>query len=228
MSVEEVDFTKLKGVDERSKNIVFGYLRRSQKLLTRKYMNISPLIYYICLHYYNIPEHWTINEQYINHIQLNNSRDTVEITMDERITIYGTIYTHNNKNCVYRWDVKIINCAAGDTIYIGIDSSNKQLFNKNFCNKKSNGNIFYAISSEGEIVSQTHFEGYYCGRFNNEDDVVRIELDTKNKTFKGYKNGIESGVAFYSINLSNSFNFAASMSMKSSCLQLINFEQFLG
>ena len=51
------------------------------------------------------------------------------------------------------------------------------------------------------------------------------QLDTKIKTFKGFVNGIDKGIAFNNINLSQNFYFAASIFRPDDSIQIINFKQ---
>ena len=58
------------------------------------------------------------------------------------------------------------------------------------------------------------------------DDLIKMEVNTKEKTIKYYKNDKDLGIAIYNINFKNNikYNLAISMDFKSDCVKLINFK----
>ena len=91
MSVNEFTFGSSKDVDQRTKDIVIGYIKQCQKLLPFKnnsYYNIPPLIEHVCIYYYWIKEYFT---DHGDSIILNDDKNIATNTVDSYETVYGNI-----------------------------------------------------------------------------------------------------------------------------------------
>ena len=120
----------IKKVDDITKNAVYGFMRRCQKLLPcdNPYYNIPLLIKNICINYYWISEYFTSHG---SNFRLNDKKNMVTNTGGWLDTAYGNIEI-DSKPILYEWYFKIIQ--DGD-IFIGIDSSNKEFINADFSKK---------------------------------------------------------------------------------------------
>ena len=76
-------FERIKRVDQQHKDLIFGYFRKYHALLPQNnpYFCIQPLICFICLNYYNIPNQW----------DLTHINDTVKLEGD-----YVTVITEGD------------------------------------------------------------------------------------------------------------------------------------
>ena len=92
--------------DQRTTDIVTGYIRQCQKLLSNDnvYYNIPSLVTYLCLNFYWIREYFTDHGEMI---QLNKDKNIAKQHKYGYGNVYGNI-TIDNKPCIYIWTFKVI------------------------------------------------------------------------------------------------------------------------
>lgn len=116
-------------------------------------------------------------------------------------------------------------------IAIGIDSSNKQCCNKRYSESGQNtAEYFYAVSDDGYKYSndvehaQEFLELANPVPVNN--DIIKIELNVKDKTLSFYHNGSYKGIVFDNICFLNvEYFMAVYIGNQESKVQLTDFQQ---
>eukprot|EP01084_Bolivina_argentea_P225795 381483_1 len=100
-----LSLNRVKMIDQRNKDIVFGFCKQSQHLLPQQntFYNISRLIYFTCLLYYHEFE----TEQFMSypmHIMISDD-DNKRMTMKsyKRGTAYGNVNIYGYESFIYRW-----------------------------------------------------------------------------------------------------------------------------
>ena len=144
-------------------------------------------------------------------------------------TAYGNVLIDGQFLCIFEWSIKIIRDEY-HTIGIGIAESNKWWINTNYLFKND---PFYSYFSKGEIFSMSDDKtkrALCCGTKYGEqfyaNDIIKMEVNTKEKTIRYYKNGKDLGIAVNDINFKNNirYNLAVVMGAKNDCIQLIDFK----
>ena len=175
-------------VDDRSKDSVFGFIRQSRHKTHDT--AIPMMIQYCCLNYYFINEYFT------------KCGDNLKISDDGKIVskqrnLYGKIVSvygnamidiDNISTSKYVWTIKI---GGEETCYFGIDSSNKKWINGDFTDW-DNPNAYYAYNMTAARYA-TNEDYLPYGEVCDDGDIVKMELDARNKTLKFYRNGTDLG-----------------------------------
>ena len=176
-------FIKHKNVDNKTINIVFGFIRRCQMLLPNNnpLYNIPSLVEHLCICYYWIREYFTSHG---NIITLNENKNIAISKGDmwDTNTVYGNIDI-DDKPKLYIWLIKLYSKTY--SAYFGLDSSNKQFCNDDFSQYQHNCSEFYGKTER------------------NENDVIKMELNVLNKTLVFYINDEYQGIVFDNINFKN-------------------------
>ena len=106
---ERLDLKWLNSVLQTDKDCVFGYIRRSQRLLPitkNAYFNIPSLVCYIILQYYYMAEYFTKHGECM---RINDDGDTVtQLYGDIDSTAYGNMWISCDKDIIYEWKVEIL------------------------------------------------------------------------------------------------------------------------
>eukprot|EP01084_Bolivina_argentea_P297262 512103_1 len=206
-----------KQIDDKTKNIVYGYIRRYRKLLPNDiiYYDIPSLVQHLCISYY-----WTPKEYFTYHgihMSVNTARNVATMNKEgynpEGVTVYGNIDIDDSL-LIYKWSFKIIH-DDDSAMSIGIDSSNKP---EKFCNNTfvfENSNDFYAIRNNGWkysfLIANEEESEPYSGW--TQGDTVKMELNTMQKTLGYYVNDKYHGIAFDNIDCKNkTYKMAVCMS----------------
>eukprot|EP01084_Bolivina_argentea_P258825 436508_1 len=217
----------LKITDQRTKDIVFGYIRTLERLLKLNYS--TPLqIQYCCLHYYFTQEYFT---KCGDCMKLNEIRDTVcKSTGGGKFnynSAYGNFVIDATKTEVteYIWHIKLINVTAGYA-YVGIDSSNKQYINSRFTDPMQNGSVFYGFRSDGYIdwndKRGCSWRRYGSKCTNNDTITMIVNINYKNITF--YVNEEDLGVAVANIEVDKIYNLGVNLYSVGQSVQILKFE----
>lgn len=189
-------------VDQRTVDIVNGYMRQAQLLLPyhlNTYYNIPPLVNNICLNFYNNPDYFTVCNRGLTLKNQHKMIDTASIN-------YGTCYgyvdiTNVDEDCKYVWTFNVLSYPRSCLLAIGIDASNKAHYSEDF-HDCGNKNPYYGLElyhhASGELYSLQERGGAY-GPQVGDGDVIKMELSMTDKTIKYYINDNDHGVAFSDI-----------------------------
>eukprot|EP01084_Bolivina_argentea_P285066 488757_1 len=225
--VQSVDFQLIKSIDQRTKQIVFGYMRRHEHLLisdiTPHISNtIPPLVVYCCLIYYWLNEYFDTNLFVTNPIGITRTRNNPTIAPDNKMTIQHLSYgmatcwgyqtISSMENCKYRWNLKINNHNYTRSLLIGI-TENDVLHGSIFYHKfhrntyKQRQYIHYIYNSytgfkkshKPWTISNRKWYWQPYGTKFGAGDIIGIELDLQKRTLSFFVNGISQGIAFDNI-----------------------------
>ena len=191
-----VQFDKLKRVDQETKDVVTGFIKMIQTELDDDCI-IPSLVVTKCILFYHLNEFFTV---YGDHMCTSDDTRTRLFIWDPHIsreTGYGNVIIKNKYKCIYVWNIKITNLGIYDA-FIGIDASNKENINAGFYREK--GHAYYAFSPSGLKTSHVEhrvFKEY--GKKMKVGDIVRMEVNTNDKTMKVYLNGEDLGIAHENI-----------------------------
>ena len=196
--------SRLKKIDFRSKLIVNGFIRESQKLLSFKdnpYYNLNALIIQICLIYYAMTEYWDIlADGFITEKNGTVLKKTNNSSNNWSNTSYGKTVMPSIGNCIYEWFIKLDKIYSG-FLHIGICDSKCDLtirsvrwnnFDRYLCHA-SNGFIASRKASGASKLSKgiKFWEG--C--------VLSIRVDTKKGIIQFHSNSEGSDEEHQSVQL---------------------------
>ena len=119
--------------------------------------------------------------------------------------------------CTYQWTIKL-GTHFIDTIIIGIDASNKKVINNSYVNKFYPGPYYVWCPTRDHVLIKpdTNIERTikkYCGETIKPNDVIKMTVNTKDKTMKYSKNNTDLKIEMNNIYFTNNkkFNFALFM-----------------
>ena len=232
----EFNFQLLNSIDQRTKDIVNGYIHKVQTLIcghdNNPYFIISDLIISLCIIYYYQSEYFSVwgSEMMIKSSYLEK-QNIVEMRSGNWNTAYGNLQINakNYSNSILKWKIKILNDAW---MCFGLDASNKKYLRAVFWSRQAakDGNKFYCYRSDGFKYSHNNtltvqYGERYGGDYHAGDEVT-LELNVKHKTIKFYKNSEDLGIAFKDFDGSVTYNFAVTISGRYS-IQLMQFQACL-
>ena len=198
MAAVRVPFERLKFVDQATKDLVEGFIRNTSRTFSDDKV-IPSLVVTICILFYHLVEFFSVcGKSMIIDDNMTILKVSVPNGKLERMTGYGNIEITNRYNCIYSWTLKLVKLDIFDT-FIGIDASNKEHIDRNFTgNTTTNGH--YAINARGsKFTMKTEREVFSYGKKMNTGDIVKMEINTKNRTMQFWINGESQGIAFDNI-----------------------------
>ena len=216
-------FYVLKNIDQRTKDIVIGYIKQCQLLLPQNntYYNIPSLVRHLCMAYYLIKEYFT---KHSKDIELNENGSIATNTASDFRSAYGNIVIDGELLMIYKWWFKILRASV---ICIGIDSSNKKHIDVDYSNPEINYCNFGAYYCGGKKYGHDlAYNGVDYGDAWGEDEVIKMELNTKKRTLQFHVNDKNQGIAFKDIDFKNkTYHMAIAMYGEQDSLELIDFQQ---
>ena len=205
----------IKDIDRKTKNIVFGYIRKSSDIND---IEMPMVIKCMCLVYYFMREKFTQNES--NNTMISSTDDIylqndIAISKYNRGNVYGTVLIDFKQFVNVEWTFKI---KSGGNIGIGLHSmSCKYPF------------ISYGWTSHG--IQFLRLNGYgMCNqqRFNK-NDVIKMELNTQDKILQFYRNKERKPqVIIKNINGNCNYKLGILMLNNESSIKLIDFKISVG
>ena len=124
---------------------------------------------------------------------------------------------------IYKWIFKILTC-LDDTIYIGIDSSNKKYINSDYGHHCRECDMY--SFGQGNIYHEHLFSSNHYGTKIKEKEIIIMEINTQKQTLKYYTNDKDHGIAAENIDfINNSYHLAIGLYDKEDSVQLKKFEQ---
>eukprot|EP01083_Nonionella_stella_P086129 239068_1 len=217
-------------------DLVLGFIHKMESLLPNQI--IPSEIKQLCLMYYHLKERFTKCGTELCISSNINKFDTCTVQRSNPNhfswwnTVYGKIVIDGttHRNGVYWWRFKLIQINAECVIGITTctDHSNRNGYDPMFSNKPSK---FYALSTAKKPLISHRFElwNYHDECHHAEpfkaNDIIVMELDTKDRILKYYQNGNEIG-SIDNIDMSVTYNVAISMQSRSLsrdciCIQIL-------
>ena len=178
--------SRLRQIDIRSKLIVNGFIRESQKLLPfedNAYNNLNALIIQICLIYYSIIEYWDkVSPAFITE---ENGTVLKKITSPSWSNAnFGKVIVPSIGICIYEWSLKINKLMTGHA-FVGIIDAKCNSTNENIsaASRKYCAYLWYGFSGSSGISSQ-HLD--YELKYRTGDEIL-IRMNTKQGKLEFYK-----------------------------------------
>eukprot|EP01084_Bolivina_argentea_P070491 128161_1 len=199
-------FKKIKNIDTKSKDIVFGYIKQHQSLLSN---NIPLLINHMCLIYYFSSDKF---DQNCIGKDLSIINETC-VSMVQGSLWQSAILTRIINTGKYQWTFKILanmqsECLNDFTIDIGITDTNawceenqdKNTPQDTFFYERNDSYRSYAFNTCGHLYDPTLEEGYEILKMYavkcKKDYIINMILDLDNLNLSYIINGHDYGVAF--------------------------------
>ena len=187
-------FKKLKGVDTKTKCLIYGYNRVIEKTLSHcdLFQNVPILINSLCVLFYAIPEYFNIAG---SNCEISDDQKTINHSGcdDYENTSYGLMQISSTENIECEWTFKI----------------SRRPKEKSISQIDDRWGISIGISSNDE--SDVDFAAY--GKNYGDGDVIQMILKMKKKEIDFFKNGRYQGVAFKNIATGKKINYRLAISM---------------
>ena len=189
---------------QRYNDCVFGYVRSVQHLLpmTSAYYNIPSLVTFLILEYFYIKETFDIHGDKIEldeTLMIASSPQLSGLTYIQN-SVFGRVVIDFDQWFIYRWELKILNGAPAASyhgaITVGIVATEciDDCKNGNFTDNPED--YFVAYYSRSDLIFEIAFDEYAKnkGEPYGVGDVIKMEINTKDKTIEFAKNNKSFGV----------------------------------
>eukprot|EP01084_Bolivina_argentea_P223569 378251_1 len=215
-------FRIIKHTDPTTRDIVFGFIRDIQALLSKNIIVPSEIVYMCLLYFYNV-EYFTThgsdmsihdNGQIVKHHATGYYYDA---DVNDGNTVYGNLEINPNDYIKCIWIFKMIKLSTDAMIAIGLASTQantESCFHGCWVNaadaewvrsepEEDCVNVSYAYQKcDNDILFITSIDGFqadsdkdYGNSDLNEGDEIKMELDIQNRTLKYYVNSKDQGMA---------------------------------
>ena len=222
-------FDKLKLVDQQTKDLVAGYIRIIEQQLDNDAI-IPSLVITTCILFYHLSEFFSI---YGEDMSVDEDCTLLQIACPgnkiSRSTAYGNIKINNKYNCIYSWTIQLIKMDIFET-FIGIDSSDKKYIEGGFIwsVRYDEKDIFYAIGDQFSVISNDIDQDWDDPI--EEGDIVKMNVNTMDKTMAICVNNDSRGVVFKNIEFNDTeyylaVTLATTKPDYGHTVKLLNFEQ---
>ena len=227
----DTKFEKIKNTDQRTLDIVNGYIRRKQSLLSYQqnpFYLIPPLVIHLILAYFFDGEFFANNP---NGYDISTDKKT--ITKTKRIkgpSIYGNIIIPSTGSGIHLWTFKMLkvktSISFGITSDIHLKAKNVQT--KKFWKIKDKHIYNYAAVYSGHRGSKGMMEYKYKNFACIDDqDVVEMKLNLSKKELVFSINDKNLGPAYTKLAVGKSVKYRMSVDMmhEKSAMELMDFRQ---
>ena len=201
--------TKIKAIDQSTKDLTFGYIRKSTKCI--KYTTIPMMINYVCLLYYHVIMDQFVRKEAGFIVSSNETDDNpkgmVKINaynIKRSGNIHGNIIVNPRKNpkVIATWIIKVNTTRC----IIGIHSK----YDGNCINFGQKDAKNYAWGNGGAVIvpgtiSYDDYDKFKAG------DVIKLELNVPKQQLKFYKNDKETDFWIDDIDLSQNYHLMVNM-----------------
>ena len=194
------NFKQLKKVDESTKNLIYGFCRKSHESLPTDniYYNIQPLIIHIIMLYYWIKYEWCTDEDYLQSSCFDIKQDVVTriydsgnrtIFLDQ--TISSGIHEYKFRIFIAERDQNYFDLSIG----IIMDKFIKPENIKNECHFLQDTG--YGFSTSRAIAScKSNWLSREYAKIPNDGDIITMIVDLEQNTISYKINDEDYGVAF--------------------------------
>ena len=198
-------FEKIKDVDQRTNDVVNGYLRNQQSLLPytdNPYYLIPSLVIHLILSFYFDPEYFESDSN--GYYKVSDDGKTVQKAGGSyNCSVYGHAVIPSHLGGIYEWTFKII--VEGISISIGITADIHKTFKKGFWRNTNHSN--YAAVYSGHKASKNEFKyGYPIERIRD-GDIVKMHLDLNKKQLIFWINDKDLGPAWKNIDVGEDIQY---------------------
>ena len=208
-----VDNERIKTIDDRTKLLVFGYIRKS-------FQNSPDLVIFTCLSFYFIREYFATKGKYT---KISSNGNVIEKITDDGwgSMAYGNIEITNKNKGIYEWHLDIIDDKSH--IVIGI-ASGIHISSSFHGSSKSYG----LWSANGNRINTFCRDRTYSKKFGK-GSIVIIELDMthhEKKKLSFIINGKNEGVAFDNVSFKTddtTYRLAVNMYYPGAKVKIIKF-----
>ena len=214
-----VSFDRLKLVDQRTKDLVEGFIKKASHDI-----DIPSSIVSVCILFYYLGEFFSTCG---DAMKIDDNKTILKACPLARNTGYGNIRINNEYNCIYSWTLKLVALDIYNT-WIGIDASNKEYSHRNFSLAAKH---YYAIdvrgSKKSRISGQSSTRVNY-GKRMKEGDIVKMDINTKDRTMSFWINDEYQGIAFEDVAFDGVEYYLAISLFKQNCehwVKLLDFRQ---
>ena len=222
------DAEKLKSIDERDRNIIYGFIREFEINFLIQHKNnpfytIPNLIIYTVLLYFSEPECFSIPCK-----SAIISDDKMTITGGSfNATTYGSYIINSEINGIYIWKFKVL--IDSTFINIGIDESKCEWIEDCFhIQTKTKQYAFWCGARKYQWDSKDSMGKEYGIKYDKKDNTMTMLLHfSKNKSFLSFKvNNIDYGIAFDKVARGKGIKYrmAIDLTQNESC-KLIDFQR---
>eukprot|EP01084_Bolivina_argentea_P227816 384839_1 len=221
----EVDFQQMKKHNVKIQYLIFGYVRKSKSLLSNSlmYCNISDLITYTILAYYQPIEYF----QHYNSEKVKISDDkytiTAKLETDEGVTCYGSVIIPYDSKGIHKWKFKLEHVTC--SYCIGVDEVSYKWENRTLYDAKGTNNYSYAGTSGGKYGSSGQWTQYSVKYKTN--DIVEMVFNLNTKMLSFGVNGHKLKDAFMIINSDIGYAMAVSVYTINDSITLLSYSHAL-
>lgn len=231
-------FGNVKNVDQKTKDIVDGFIKQAQSLLPNEqnqYFNIPELIFMVTILYYYHPEYFTVHGP---HMTLQKDAKIVRYHDEDVVstnTVYGNVIIDKFNKGKFVWTFDIIEPSEEAIITIGIDASKREFPGGAFCSSTENKNAFYAyqcwpedadsLKMNNSKVDKNNSNADYGVIYSDKKCQVQMELNMDDKTLRYYVDNEDQGIAYEGIIFDNNEEYYMCMSIDEvMSVELVDFQ----
>mmetsp|Transcript_23071 Transcript_23071/g.36774 ORF Transcript_23071/g.36774 Transcript_23071/m.36774 type:complete len:314 (-) Transcript_23071:28-969(-) len=217
---EGQSFSKLFCVDEDTKKLVAGYIRKCEhKLLNAPYLHIVPsLVIHHVIWYYHMESFAVCGPS----LSINKRKQRIVCMNGVRGTAYGSICISTQHPVIYRWSIKILS-KLSSSMDMGLSICNDPTLSDNFSCGRYNYGSYNSAGRKHNYLNSFFGEAY--GKPFNKGDHIEMELNATadTTTLSFYKNHSSQGVAFQHIPKERLYYFAVSLGGRNDAVRLTEF-----
>lgn len=227
-----MSLSKLKQVDNRSRMVIFGYIRRFET--KHQHVTIPMMIQYLFLIYYWINEKFTVHGDDIKLEQDGKVATRLKKIIAPYHTAYGnhTIDLADTSIIAYQWTFQIRDIPFKNLspICIGIDASSDKYISHDFTAAYYNHCEFYSIGSNNNVYNRRWSEwsdnNLKLLRKWRKDDILVLLLNVQSKNFKIKMDGQEGLIANNIWFQNTKYNLGVALPHENARVELIDFQTF--
>ena len=202
-------------VEERTKLIIFGFIRKEQEILTKLHPNnpfyiIAQLIIHHIIYYYNDPEYFSKTG---DHAEISDDKLSVTVKKRGYVTCYGNNIIPSTCKMIHCWKFHVeqpgFNCCG-----IGIDEAPGICTDSDFY--KQTDKTYYAFENSARKYSNSDSDEYHIGEDYGAsycvNSTIEMILNLIDGTLSYSVNGIDHGICF-KVKQENELNYVMAVTM---------------
>ena len=219
-----LNFEDLKIIDERTKDLVKGYIRKS----VNEDSIIPSLVASICILFYHLREFFSICG---DNMVISDCFTKLTTKVDELVgpaSCYGIVPINPKMTCIYSWEFKRI-CTNSRRALIGI-ASDKSILNETFQGESC---YFYGVTSDGCRIAHDYEEDWSSRQLFTlwkPGNILTMIINTKKRNFAISFNGEPDKIVYEDIKFEEGIDYFMAVSNYGdpddiNCIQLVSFTQ---
>eukprot|EP01084_Bolivina_argentea_P120909 214336_1 len=221
----EFNIKELDKVDDRIKDLVFGYVRKAELIWIKN--NIIPdLVRYICLWYYYIPAYFECLGPKISYRKDSEKMEIFKNPIGATVSssYAAPIIPSFNNPTIYEWKIKVVKMRPY-SISIGIDDAKCLSLDGPFTGRNKTTSNYGLIGATGELqcLVGDRINGY-AKRVITDGTIVTMILNLNAKTLQYMINGVDCGIAYKDIRCKPELEYRMAVRMFSNTsVRLVSF-----